>query len=358
MSFFAKNYAGLVKVISKFLQSGLKDKKIRTVDLAAALTLVVGDAQELPVDGKLINGAFKFEDNRSVVPLHLLFDSLNSNDRAVLCVEKVRDRGADGRGKGGKTSVTIGVFSSVEKAEQVTAISPIGKWSPHRLLIISLNTWLAEEVARRREKKNKNSKKGKAARRVSEGGPSPNKRERKRQHTSDPAPKEAFANALRDAEKAATALEAAFEAVKAAVDNMAADDIPVGNDSELHPSYHDEGKCTSILHYTLDGVAGTMRINPSGFVLSSDLVNNCEKLLYEDTDELRKDRESTQWHLETVGAVQVMVPNRYSIVASNHLSRFKTSNKKVKRLRHLFRESDAGSGGKICDTSLRLDYTI
>ena len=117
MSFFAKNYAGLVKVISKFLQSGLKDKKIRTADLAAALTLVAGDDQELPVDEKLINGAFKFEDNRSVVPLHLLFDSLNSNDRAVLYVEKVRDRGADGRGRGGKTSVTIGVFSSVEKRQ-------------------------------------------------------------------------------------------------------------------------------------------------------------------------------------------------------------------------------------------------
>ena len=141
---------------------------------------------------------------------------------------------------------------------------------------------------------------------------------------------------MRDAEKAASALEAVLEAVKAAVDNMAADDIPVENDGKLHPSYHDEGKCTSILHYTLDGVAGTMHINPSGFFLCSDLVNNCEKLLYEDTDELRKDRESTQWHLEPVGAVQVMVPNRYSIVASNHLSRFNKSNKMVKRLNHLF----------------------
>ena len=160
----------------------------------------------------------------------------------------------------------------------------------------------------------------------------PNKRKQKRQQICGPTPKEAFANAIRDAEKAASALEAALGAVKAAVDNMAADDIPVGNDG-LFPGYRDEEKCTSILHYTLDGVAGTMRINPSGFVLGSDLVNNFEKLLYEDTDELRKDRESTQWHLEPVGAVQVMVPNRYSIVASNHLSRFKKSNKMVKRLK-------------------------
>ena len=173
------------------------------------------------------------------------------------------------------------------RAEQVTTISPIGKWSPHHLLITSLNTWLADEAARRQKK---NSKKGnkKAARRVSIEGGSPNKRKPKRQHMSDPAPKEAFANAIRDAEKAASALEAALEAVKAAVDNMAADDIPVENDG-LFPGYRDEEKCTSILHYTLDGVAGTMRINPSGFVLGSDLVNNCEKLLYEDTDELRKD---------------------------------------------------------------------
>ena len=130
MSFFAK-YAGLVTVLSKFLnQSGLKDKKFKTADLAAALKLVAGDDQELPVDENLINGAFKFDDDRSVVPLHLLIVSLGSNDRAVLYVEKKRDRGTDGKGKGGRRYTTIGVFSSVEKAEQVTAISPIGKWSP------------------------------------------------------------------------------------------------------------------------------------------------------------------------------------------------------------------------------------
>ena len=97
MSFFAK-YAGLVTVLSKFLnQSGLKDKKFKTADLAVALNLTANDDQEILVDENLINGAFKFDDDRSVVPLHLLFDSLNSNDRAVLYVEKVRDRGADGR---------------------------------------------------------------------------------------------------------------------------------------------------------------------------------------------------------------------------------------------------------------------
>ena len=70
---FAKNYAGLVKVIAKFLhQSGLKDRKIRTADLAAALPLVADADQEVPVGEQLINGAFKFDDDRSVVPLYLL----------------------------------------------------------------------------------------------------------------------------------------------------------------------------------------------------------------------------------------------------------------------------------------------
>ena len=47
---FAKNYAGLVKVIAKFLnQSGLKDRKIRMADLAAASTLVADADQEVPV---------------------------------------------------------------------------------------------------------------------------------------------------------------------------------------------------------------------------------------------------------------------------------------------------------------------
>ena len=99
---FAKNYAGLVKVIAKFLnQTGLKDRKIRTADLAAALTLVADADQEFPVDGKLINGAFKLGDKRAVVPLHLLIDSLDSNDRAVLYVERSRDRGPDGKGRRG-----------------------------------------------------------------------------------------------------------------------------------------------------------------------------------------------------------------------------------------------------------------
>ena len=63
MSFFAK-YAGLVTVLAKFLnQTGLKDKKFRTADLAVALKLVAGDDQELPVDENLINGAFKFDDD-------------------------------------------------------------------------------------------------------------------------------------------------------------------------------------------------------------------------------------------------------------------------------------------------------
>ena len=166
MSFFAKNYAGLVTVLAKFLnQTGLKDKKFRTEDLAVALKLVTNTDHEVLVDENLINGAFKFDDDRSVVPLHLLIVSLGSNDRAVLYVEKKRDRGTDGKGKGGRRYTTIGVFGNVERAAQVTAISTIGKWSPHHLLITSLNTWLADEAARRQKKRSKKSK-NKTARRT------------------------------------------------------------------------------------------------------------------------------------------------------------------------------------------------
>ena len=157
---FAKNYAGLVKVIAKLLnQTGLKGRKFRTADLAAALKLIADADQEVPVGEQLINGAFKFDDDRSVVPLHLLIVSLDSNDRAVLYVEKKRDRGAGGKGKGGRRYTTIGVFSNMTRAEQVTTISPIGKWSPHHLLITSLNTWLADEAARRQKKKSKKGNK-------------------------------------------------------------------------------------------------------------------------------------------------------------------------------------------------------
>ena len=106
----------------------------------------------------------------------------------------------------------------------------------------------------------KNNKANNKTRRVSEGDFLPNKWKQKRQQICGPTPKEAFANAIRDAEKAASALEAALGAVKAAVDNMAADDIPVGNDG-LFLGYRDEGKCTSILCYTLDGVAGSLETN-------------------------------------------------------------------------------------------------
>ena len=66
-----KNYFGLVTVLSKFLnQTCLRGKRFRTADLAVALKLVVkAEEYGLEVDEKLINGAFKFEDNQSVVPL-------------------------------------------------------------------------------------------------------------------------------------------------------------------------------------------------------------------------------------------------------------------------------------------------
>ena len=81
----------------------MRGKRFRTADLAVALKLVVkAEEYGLEVNEKLINGAFKFEDNQSVVPLHLFINSLDSNDEAVLYVEKKHDRGTDGKEKGGK----------------------------------------------------------------------------------------------------------------------------------------------------------------------------------------------------------------------------------------------------------------
>ena len=135
-----KNYFGLVMVLSKFLnQTCLRGRKFRTADLAVALKLVVkAEEYGLEVNKKLINGAFKFDNNQSAVPLYLFINSLDSNDEAVLYVKKKRDRGTDGKGKGRKTCTTIGVFSNVIRAVQVTDISQIGKWNPHRTLVTSL----------------------------------------------------------------------------------------------------------------------------------------------------------------------------------------------------------------------------
>ena len=85
-----KNYFGLVTVLSKFLnQTCLRGKRFRTADLAVALKLVVkAEEYGLEINEKLINGAFKFEDNKSVVPLHLFINSLDSNDEAVLSTSR------------------------------------------------------------------------------------------------------------------------------------------------------------------------------------------------------------------------------------------------------------------------------
>ena len=72
-----------------------------------------------------------------------------------------------------------------------------------------------------------------------------------------------------------------------------------------------------------------------GFVLASELVANCEELHYEDTEALRAARAKTQWHLETFGAVQLMVPNECSIVSNNYMSRLNKYKEMINRLRHL-----------------------
>ena len=62
---FARNYAGLVTILAKFLnQTGLKDRKFRTADLALVLKLVAEadhNGLGISVDKQLISGAFKFE---------------------------------------------------------------------------------------------------------------------------------------------------------------------------------------------------------------------------------------------------------------------------------------------------------
>ena len=282
----ATHHGGLVKIVARFLnKAGLRDRKFRTADLGLVLNLIsqadYNDKIMIPTDEQLINKAFKFKEEaeggrRSVLPLVHLLDSVKEGDKTFLLVEKKREKGEDGCN--GNTCTTIGVFSSVQVANQTTQISPIMKWDAHHSISNLLVKWLKSESGRR-------LKKAKSRRRVSSGEASTSD---KRHKISD-------------------------------------------------PTLHEEEKGTSVLHYSLNGVVGMMHINPSGAVLGSDLVAHCEDLHYEDTDELRVERERTRWRLETVGAVQVMVPNRFSIVASNYLSKLKKFKEMDRRLRHLFR---------------------
>ena len=82
-------------------------------------------------------------------------------------------------------------------------------------------------------------------------------------------------------------------------------------------------------------MTGTMNIDPSDFVLESELTANCEELHYEDTDALRAGPAKTQWHHETFGAVQFMVPNKCSIVSKHYMSRLNKCKEMIRRLRHL-----------------------
>ena len=205
-----------------------------------------------------------------------MLDSVEEGDKTFLLIEKKHERGEDGCN--GNRCTTIGVFSTTKAADRTTHISPILKWDAHHSLPNLLVDWLESESGRR-------LKKMKSRRKVSSGEESASD---KRHKISD-------------------------------------------------LTLHEEEKCTSVLHYNLNGVVGMMHIDPSGVVLGSDLVAHCQDLHYEDTDELRTEREGTRWHLETVGALQVMVPNRSAIVCANYLSTLKKSKEMIRRLRHLFR---------------------
>ena len=42
-----------------------------------------------------------------------------------------------------------------------------------------------------------------------------------------------------------------------------------------------------------------------------------------------------QWHFETFGAIQLMVPNKSSIVSNNYMSRINKYKEMINRLQHL-----------------------
>ena len=308
-----KNHGGLVKDIAKFLnRKGLRDNKIRTADLGVVISLIsqadYNDRITIPVGEKLINDSFKFKEDaedggrRSVLPLAMLLDSHDKHDKTFLLAEKRREKREDG--SYGKRITTIGVFSTVRNAEQAK-ISPILRWDAHHTVVGSLVGWLEKESKRCQGR----SKSKKKKRESVEDESSSNKVQR-----ISPTSKESIIGGLG---------EVTLEEVQKALVQMR--------------TAEDEKLRTSVLHYSLNGVAGTMKINPAGFVLASELVANCEELHYEDSETSRVARINSQWHIETFGLVQVMVPNKCSIVSNSHMSRLNKCKEMIKRLRHLFR---------------------
>ena len=205
------------------------------------------DGITIAVDGKLIKDSFKLDEatvnggSRSVIPLADLLDSYDENDKTVILVEKARELREDGRY--GNRITTIGVFRTVRIAEQVTEVAPILKWDVHHTVVKSLVDWLENESTRCQ-------KRSKTKRKVSTEEESSSKKAQK----ISPASKESILNTI------------TLEDARMALEEMR--------------SAEDKKQRTSVLCYSLDGVAGTLHVNPSSFVLVSELVANCGEELH------------------------------------------------------------------------------
>ena len=241
-----KNHRGLVTVIAKLLgRTGFRGKRFRTADLGLVINLISQAAYNgrisISVDEQLINNSFKFDENggkRSVLQLAVFLDSsYDESDKTVLIVEKKREKREDG--SNGRTNTTIGVFSTVRNAEQASEISPILKWDAHHSIVGSLVGWLEEESTRCQ-------KRTKSKKRVSiEEESSSNKVQR-----ISPASKESIIGGL--------TLE---EEQKALVEMRNKEDKKLG---------------TSVLQYSLDGVAGTATLQCTNIVHKSQINGRAE----------------------------------------------------------------------------------
>ena len=329
---FAKNRRDFVQMLGTHLYRPSNiGKRFRLEDVALALRLVVGYdhndgmKNDIPSLEDLISKSFKYEKGTAVVRLVDLL-GLKKDSTDVLLVERVKDAEAHA-GRGGGWRYTIGVFEDPDAANE-SEVSPAYKLATcsgdFRDTLVKELEGIAAQMRKKRQSRD-------------DEHPSGTSKRARKTSVTPLTPQEELDDAHRAATDAAMSLKKALADIESA-ERRLGDDI--GDKAECTkeiPRYESSGEeCTSVLNYIIDGRAGTLRVNPQGFVCVQDLIDCREQLLYQDSDQMKEERHETKYHLETAGPVQVMVPNRFTLVATNHLGRYKRSNEMIKRLRRLF----------------------
>jgi len=312
-------------------RDSLMGHRFRVDDVALALRLMTGyDHSDTMKDGiasleDLISKSFKYQKDKAVVPLANLLDLPTKSKDDVLIVERERVVNIHD-GRGGEWKYTIGVFADTDAAEG-SEVSPAYKVAgcsdSFRGDFVQLLEKMAAQFSKKRQTRD-------------DGQQSGAKKKARKKSVTPQTPQEELDEAHRLAADAAMSLKKALAAIETAEKRLGDDGDKAECTKEI-PSYEkNQEECTSVLNYIIDGRAGTLRVNPQSFVCVQDLINCREELLYQDSDEMEKERHGTRFHMETAGAVQVMVPNRFTLVPTHHLSRYKKNSEMIKRLRKLF----------------------